>query len=119
MSGGFWGTTRKLRRWHWFSEHSNHIYALAGCGARPHSHDLLILYELGTIPPGGKDTCPRCAIIREIEQNQHTLTATISDGFGSTWPARCPDCGAPMQIVRPGDARCSAECDRGDPARGL
>jgi len=38
--------------------------------------------------------------------------ATVSDGFGSTWPATCPRCGAPMQVVRPGDCRCSAECYR-------
>ena len=36
--------------------------------------------------------------------------AFITDGFGSYWPSKCPDCGAPMQVVRPGDCRCSAEC---------
>ena len=35
---------------------------------------------------------------------------SIADGFGNEWPATCPRCGAPMQVVRPGDARCSAEC---------
>ncbi len=34
----------------------------------------------------------------------------IDDGFGNYYPATCPDCGAPMQIVRPGDSRCSKEC---------
>jgi len=34
----------------------------------------------------------------------------ITDGFGSYWPSKCPNCGAPMQVVRPGDCRCSAEC---------
>lgn len=35
---------------------------------------------------------------------------TIEDGFGNAWPATCPDCGAPYEIIRPGDARCSREC---------
>jgi hypothetical protein len=30
----------------------------------------------------------------------------ITDGFGSWWNARCPDCGNEMQIMRPGDCRC-------------
>lgn len=34
----------------------------------------------------------------------------ILDGFGGRWPVDCPACGAPMQVIRPGDARCSAEC---------
>lgn len=34
----------------------------------------------------------------------------ITDGFGRYWPAYCPECGAAMAVVRPGDARCSAEC---------
>ena len=41
----------------------------------------------------------------------HGTPAAIADGFGSTWPAACPNCGAPMQVVRPGDARCSAVCE--------
>jgi hypothetical protein len=43
----------------------------------------------------------------------HDLTPTsnlLTDGFGNYWSQNCPDCGAPMQVVRPGDARCSAEC---------
>ena len=35
---------------------------------------------------------------------------TITDGFGNYWPAKCAKCGAPMQVLRPGDARCSDEC---------
>lgn len=35
---------------------------------------------------------------------------TISDGFGSEWPAICAECGRPtMAVVRPGKAQCS-EC---------
>ena len=34
----------------------------------------------------------------------------ITDGFGNYWPRTCHHCGAPMQVVRPGDARCSDEC---------
>lgn len=34
----------------------------------------------------------------------------ITDGFGCYWKKDCPDCGAPMQVIRPGDCRCSAEC---------
>ena len=34
----------------------------------------------------------------------------IDDGFGNRWSAKCPRCGAPMQVIRPGDCRCSAEC---------
>lgn len=34
----------------------------------------------------------------------------ITDGFGNWWPKWCPDCGAPMLVVRPGEARCSSEC---------
>lgn len=36
----------------------------------------------------------------------------IDDGCGNFWPDVCPDCGAPMQVVRPGDCRCSNECER-------
>lgn len=35
---------------------------------------------------------------------------TISDGHGSEWDADCPSCGAKMQVMRPGYARCSEEC---------
>lgn len=34
----------------------------------------------------------------------------VTDGFDNFWPKQCLRCGAPMQIVRPGDCRCSAEC---------
>lgn len=34
----------------------------------------------------------------------------IDDGFGNYWPDKCPDCGADMHVIRPGDCRCSAEC---------
>ena len=34
----------------------------------------------------------------------------IEDGFGNRWPVDCPRCGAPMQVIRLGDCRCSAEC---------
>jgi hypothetical protein len=40
--------------------------------------------------------------------------AYIEDGFGGRWSATCPRCGAPMQVVRPGDCRCSAECYIGE-----
>ena len=33
----------------------------------------------------------------------------VTDEY-SYWPAKCAKCGAPMQVVRPGDARCSDEC---------
>jgi hypothetical protein len=33
----------------------------------------------------------------------------ITDEY-SYWPAKCSKCGAPMQVLRPGDARCSDEC---------
>ena len=36
----------------------------------------------------------------------------IDDGFGNYWYRWCSDCGAEMQIIRPGEARCSDECDR-------
>ena len=36
----------------------------------------------------------------------------IDDGCGNFWPDKCPDCGADMQVVRPGDCRCSNECGR-------
>lgn len=36
----------------------------------------------------------------------------IDDGCGNYWPDKCPDCGADMQVVRPGDCRCSKECQR-------
>ncbi|CAH1002642.1 hypothetical protein LEM8419_03514 [Neolewinella maritima] len=35
---------------------------------------------------------------------------TVSDGLGTVAPANCPLCGAEMQVIRPGDIRCSAEC---------
>ena len=34
----------------------------------------------------------------------------ITDGFGNVYPKHCVKCGAPMQIIRPGDCRCS-RCD--------
>lgn len=34
----------------------------------------------------------------------------ITDGFGSSTPARCSKCGGKMQVVRPGDIRCG-ECE--------
>jgi len=36
----------------------------------------------------------------------------IHDGFDCCWYRWCSDCGAEMQIIRPGEARCSDECDR-------
>ena len=42
----------------------------------------------------------------DVEKKRYHIT----DGFGNWWPANCPKCGAPMQILRPGDARCTAEC---------
>ena len=39
-----------------------------------------------------------------------TVPEYIDDGFGNSWNAECQNCGAPMQIIRPGDARCSDEC---------
>lgn len=36
----------------------------------------------------------------------------IDDGCGNFWPDKCPDCGSPMQVVRPGDCRCSNGCER-------
>jgi predicted RNase H-like HicB family nuclease len=42
---------------------------------------------------------------------QYDTAGTISDGLGSSWPRVCAKCGEDlMQIVRPGDARCS-NCD--------
>jgi len=38
------------------------------------------------------------------------LQRTVSDGFGSVWPAKCEKCGSEIVVVRPGDARCM-ECD--------
>ena len=35
----------------------------------------------------------------------------ITDGFGNYWDKYCPDCGAEMMVMRPGEARCSEECD--------
>lgn len=35
---------------------------------------------------------------------------TIADGHGNEWGNTCPDCGANMQVMRPGDARCENEC---------
>jgi hypothetical protein len=37
------------------------------------------------------------------------LQEHITDGY-SWYPRYCPDCGAPMVIVRPGDCRCGADC---------
>ena len=54
--------------------------------------------------------CPACVEIRSLKRTL-LLARYLSDGFGSTWPAACPNCGAPMQVVRPGDCRCSAECE--------
>lgn len=34
----------------------------------------------------------------------------ITDGFGNWWNKHCPKCGAKIQIVRPGYAKCP-ECD--------
>lgn len=34
----------------------------------------------------------------------------LTDGFGNYYKATCSKCGAPMQVVRPGDIRCSEEC---------
>ena len=36
----------------------------------------------------------------------------ISDGFGNIFPKYCERCGAENMIIRPGDCRCSRECDR-------
>lgn len=43
-------------------------------------------------------------------EQDHKLLGYITDDCGNYWPDTCPDCGAPMQIIRPGDCRCSAEC---------
>jgi len=34
----------------------------------------------------------------------------ITDGFGNVYPKFCEGCGAPNEIVRPGDCRCSRRC---------
>jgi len=44
-------------------------------------------------------------IVKLFETSQ-----TVSDGFGSVWPAKCEKCGSEIVVVRPGDARCM-ECD--------
>lgn len=35
---------------------------------------------------------------------------TINDGHGNYWDKWCPDCGAEMEIVRPGKVQCSKGC---------
>lgn len=37
-------------------------------------------------------------------------TITITDDFGNVYPKYCEGCGAPNEIVRPGDCRCSRRC---------
>lgn len=61
--------------------------------------------------------CVGCGKDMEIEIPYENATSAnnitqeyISDGFGNYWLKDCPNCGAPMQVVRPGFARCSAEC---------
>jgi hypothetical protein len=39
---------------------------------------------------------------------------TIDDGHGNAWDRWCPDCGAEMEIVRPGKVQCSEGCKRLD-----
>ena len=39
-------------------------------------------------------------------------TELITDDCGNYWDKYCIDCGAEMMVMRPGDARCSAECYR-------
>lgn len=43
-------------------------------------------------------------------QNTQPIDGYITDGYGCYWPDKCLTCGAPMQVIRPGDCRCSAEC---------
>lgn len=47
------------------------------------------------------------AVIVMDEQDE----TSIADGFGNTFPRWCPDCGAEMEIVRPGKVQCSNACD--------
>jgi len=49
-------------------------------------------------------------VIAQINRDTPAATDWLTGGCGNLWPARCPDCGAAMQIVRPGDCRCEAEC---------
>jgi len=43
----------------------------------------------------------------------HKLTTEyIDDGFGSTWLKYCDNCGAEIQVVRPGKAQCPNGCKR-------
>ena len=43
-----------------------------------------------------------------IEETVEQATDTISDSFGSTWSAYCPECGKKtMQVVRPGKVQCA------------
>lgn len=34
----------------------------------------------------------------------------IDDGFGNRWNRLCPNCGAELEIVRPGKVQCSEGC---------
>jgi hypothetical protein len=43
----------------------------------------------------------------------------ITDDFGNYWINKCPDCGGPMQIIRPGDCRCQNECWLTDEQRAV
>ena len=36
----------------------------------------------------------------------------IEDGHGNAWGRWCPDCGAEMEVVRPGKVQCSEGCKR-------
>jgi hypothetical protein len=49
---------------------------------------------------------------RPYEHLSELQASEITDGYGNWFPARCPDCGAPYELIRPGKARCSRECDQ-------
>ena len=49
-----------------------------------------------------------CNMSANSEPSAHN--GMLTDGFGNWFRDTCPDCGAEMQVVRPGDIRCSEEC---------
>lgn len=76
--------------------HIENLYSAMECG-----HQLRYAY---------KGMCLVC-IFEKCAPAPNKNLGWITDDCGNYWPDVCPDCGSPMQVIRPGDCRCSNECD--------
>jgi hypothetical protein len=73
-------------------------------------YGYIVVDERGGCCCGTNDECAEsnCAVwhfVKAIQPKEH-----ITDGHGNLWSKYC-DCGAEIEIVRPGKAQCSGGCE--------